>query len=364
MARILLYCMNGTGLGHVTRILAISRQLRRLAPETEILVLTSSEHSGILWQEKIVSVKIPSQETLVLNQDLPIRHLASSITAQVFATFQPDIVVVDSAPQGAFSELLSLLSTVPNRIFLYGNFPNMIKQPAYKIAINFYDRVIMPYNEDEQDTLPVKDSADGKLVWTGDILVRSGDEIFPRDVASQRLGLGDWKEDELTAYVGLGGGGNAKNSDVRDWALDVLSEYPDIRIACAAQPLSDDIENIFQRDNCIPINHFPMVEYYSAFDFCISAVGFNSAEAIHAGLPAIWVPFRFPATDQEFNADRFANADLGVKVMPLDTEALRTAIESMRDAKYRRAIQTRMRDWAGPNGAELAAKSILELAAS
>jgi predicted glycosyltransferase len=87
MARILLYCMNGTGLGHVIRILAVSRQLRKLAPDTDILVLTSSENSGILLQEKIVSVKITSQETVALNQNLPIRHLASALTAQVFATF-------------------------------------------------------------------------------------------------------------------------------------------------------------------------------------------------------------------------------------------------------------------------------------
>ena len=363
MARILLYCMNGTGLGHITRILAVSRQLRKLAPETELLVLTSSENSNILWQEKIVSVKIPSQETIALEKNLPIRHLASSLTAQVFATFQPEIIVVDSAPQGAFSELLSLLSSVPKRVFLYGNFPNMIKHSAYRFAVNFYDRVIMPYHEDEQDILPIKDSKEGKLVWTGDILVRSVDEIQPRDVARRHLGIREQGEDELTAYVGLGGGGNVKNSEVRDWALDVLSEFSDIRIACAAQPLSSDVDKISQRDNCVPVNHFPMVEYYSAFDFCISAAGFNSAEAVHAGLPAIWVPFGFPATDQEFNADRFTNADLGVKVTPLDTEALRKAIESMRDAKYRHALQTRMRDWAGPNGAELAAKSILELVA-
>lgn len=187
MARILLYCMNRTGLGHVTRILAASRQIRKLAPETELLVLTSSKNSGILWQEKIVSVKIPSQETMDLDQDLPIRHLASALTAQVFATFQPDIVIVDSAPQGAFAELFSLLSTVPQRVFLFGYFPNILGTFAYKTAISFYNRVIMPYNEGKKDNLPVKESGDGKLVWTGIFLfvrpmkfspVKSPDDIL------------------------------------------------------------------------------------------------------------------------------------------------------------------------------------------
>lgn len=82
-----------------------------------------------------------------------------------------------------------------------------------------------------------------------------------------------------------------------------------------------------------------MVEYLLAFDFCISASRFNSGEAVHAGLPVIWVPFGFPATDQEFNADRFANANLGIKVSPLDTAALRRAIGSMRGAKYRQEVQ-------------------------
>ena len=271
---------------------------------------------------------------------------------------------MDSAPQGAFLEIISLLSTVPNRFILLRYFTNLMKQPAYEIAIEFYSRIIMPYKEAEKDSLPIKDPSGERLVWTGDILVLSSDEILPRDVARQQLGLGKKKKSELTAYVGLGGGGNAENSEVRDSVLDILSEFSDIKIACAAQPLSSDIEIIYRRDNCVPVKHFPMVEYYSAFDFCISAAGFNSAEAVHAGLPTIWVPLGFLATDQEFNADRFANADLGVKVAPLDTEALKKAIEAMRDAKYRQAMQTRMQDWAGLNGAELAAKSILDLASS
>ena len=46
MARFLFCCVNGTGLGHITRTLAVARQVRKLAPDAEILVLTSSESPG------------------------------------------------------------------------------------------------------------------------------------------------------------------------------------------------------------------------------------------------------------------------------------------------------------------------------
>src|SRR5690349_10863784 len=41
--RILFYAVNGLGLGHVTRLLAIARAVRELEPNAEIVFFTSSE---------------------------------------------------------------------------------------------------------------------------------------------------------------------------------------------------------------------------------------------------------------------------------------------------------------------------------
>lgn len=358
MARFLFYCVNGTGLGHVTRTLAVARQVRKLDGDAEILVLTSSEHAGVLWREGIPSVKVPSYEARERDRRLPVIELAHAISAQTVAIFRPHVMIVDSQAAGMFSELLSCLLAVPRRVFLLSRQPNYFSQPAYKMALQMYNRIVIAYKEEERQTVGVDFGE--RTVWSGDILVRSAEEMLPRDLARRRLRL---SPNATVFYVGLGGGGNPQNDEAVQWILDVLAGVPDILVACAAQPLSRQGDRLFEHDRVIPVSHHPMMEYYAAFDAAVSSAGFNCAELVHAGVPTIWLPLGFPSTDQEFNADRFASKGLGIKVKMFETEALKTAVASLLDAGRRAEMAERMRAWAGPNGAETAARAILELAA-
>lgn len=355
MARYLFYCVNGTGLGHVTRILAIARQLRKQRPDSEFLILTSSENTSVLWKEGFASVKVPSFEAKSIDDRLPVSRLAHALTAQVVATFQPDVAVIDSQPAGMFTELLSPLTQITKRIFIFGMFPNYLKQATYRIATQFYTRIVMPFHEDEKDLVPI-DFGD-RATWVGDILVRSADEILPRADARRRIGL---DEKALVFYVGLGGGGNPQNAEALDWVLNSLSPYPEISVACALQPLSKQADTIFQRENCTAIAHVPMMEYYSAFDAAITAAGFSCGEFAHAGVPPVWLPLGFPSTDQEFNAERFARHDLGYKVTLFDSDGFKKAIEKLLDENHRRDMAMRLRARTTVNGAETAARAIIE----
>ena len=359
MARILFCGVNGNGLGHITRILAVARQIRRLAPDSEILVLTSSENTHVLWREGIASVKVPSMEVLKADRGLPVAQIAHSVAAQVGAIFRPQCVVIDSQPAGMFWELFSTILATPKKVFMFARLPDYFQRQEYKSALQFYDHILMPYHEDEKEQVGV-DLGD-RAQWVGDIIVRSVDEILPRETARRHLRLGD---DELVFYVGLGGGGNPQNDDALDWILAVLSQIPSIRVACAAQPLSKSRDLLSERDGVTPVSHYPMMEYFSAFDAAISATGYNCGELVHAGVPTIWTPLGYPSTDQEFNAGRFAGKGLGIKVAMFDTEALKAAVESLTDASRRAEVAARMRAWAGSNGAELAARAIIECVTS
>ena len=63
-ARLLFYAVNGLGLGHVTRLLAIARAVRSLAPDSQILFLTTSEADWVIYREGFAAVKIPSRSIL------------------------------------------------------------------------------------------------------------------------------------------------------------------------------------------------------------------------------------------------------------------------------------------------------------
>src|SRR4051812_4088241 len=63
--RVVCYAVNGTGVGHITRLLAIARWLRRYAAaldrRLEIWFLTSSEADGLVFAEGFAAFKIPSK---------------------------------------------------------------------------------------------------------------------------------------------------------------------------------------------------------------------------------------------------------------------------------------------------------------
>ena len=150
MARILLCCINGNGLGHITRMLAVARQLRKLEPNHNLLILTTSEFTNVLAKENIASVKIPSPQVYKKNRRLPLAHITHAISAQVVATFQPDLVVVDSSPAGLMGEYLSFLNIVRKRAFIFGMFPNFIAERRYNFALKYYGLILMPYEESER----------------------------------------------------------------------------------------------------------------------------------------------------------------------------------------------------------------------
>lgn len=354
MAKILFHCVNGTGLGHITRTLAVIRQVKRLAPDSEILVLTSSEHAGLLWQEGIASVKVPSFEVLQADQRIPVVQLSHAIVAQTVAIFRPDAIVTESQPTGMFSEFFSSLLSVRKRIFIFGRFPNYLSNSYYRLGLQVFGRVIMPYHEHEKELVGV-DFGD-RAVWVGDMFARSADELLPRDEARRRLKL---PAERLVCYVGLGGGGNPQNNVLLNWVLDTLTAFKNLEIVYARQPLAPCSADLEKRERVKSIAHFPMLEYFNAFDLAISAAGFNCGELVHAGVPAIWVPLGPPSTDQEFNAGRFAQRGLGFQVTPFDTTGLRDAVERLAEARCRGEMSEKMRAFCPCNGAERAAWEIL-----
>ena len=118
--KILISAINGIGIGHVTRQLALARALRDRLPEARFLFLTTSEASGIIWQDGFASVKIPSYMNVTrgLLDSTEWRHLCHSLVSVTVANFKPDLMIADSFPLGENGELIPAISTVPRRISL------------------------------------------------------------------------------------------------------------------------------------------------------------------------------------------------------------------------------------------------------
>ena len=120
--KILISAINGIGLGHVTRQLALARALRERMPEAQFLFLTTSEAPGIIWQEGFASVKIPSWATLDRTgmSATDWLHLNHSLVTAAISNFRPNMLIADSFPFGENHELLPALASIKYKIFKIG----------------------------------------------------------------------------------------------------------------------------------------------------------------------------------------------------------------------------------------------------
>lgn len=357
--KILFYCVNGTGLGHLTRCLAIARQIRALKPEAVILFLTSSEHVSVLWEEGFPSVKVPSYEFSSRCPGVPISRLATTLTAQTFATFAPDVTVTDSLAGGMFGELISPLMTNSRKAFLYGHFPNYHKKVTYTKAFDLYDVYLVPFRPDEEEQLGIRFPG-AQTFWTGDVIIRSRAEMLDRAEVQRRLAL---NPQQPALYVGLGGGGNPQNDAVYRWLLRQLAPVAEQgwQVVVPEQPLAPHCRWSSEFPFIKSIRHYPIAEYLNGFDLAISAAGFNCAEFVYAGIPSLWVPLGFPSTDQNFNAQRFASRGLGHLVPLGDNAALAAGWFALTAPGAQAQMADAMRAFLPENGAEAAARIILEL---
>jgi predicted glycosyltransferase len=91
MKYVLFYAVNGLGLGHLTRCLAIARQLKKQDSSLILLFFTSSEGSHLLYQEGFAYYKVPSK-TIARETKLSKRNLAISyfqILTSIINTYRP-----------------------------------------------------------------------------------------------------------------------------------------------------------------------------------------------------------------------------------------------------------------------------------
>lgn len=117
--RVLAYCHDGVGLGHLRRTLNISEHVGREHPRTSFLVVTGSPYVSLLGHAPTVDfVKLPAivkvDNNTYRSKFLPIPaeellRCRSALLLQTAQVFEPDVLLVDKAPLGVCNELLPTL---------------------------------------------------------------------------------------------------------------------------------------------------------------------------------------------------------------------------------------------------------------
>lgn len=385
--RVLFYAVNGLGLGHVVRLLAIARKVRKRAPDTEILFLTSSEADNVIYREGFAALKVPSKN---IREESGVRKntylkLIQSVVWSTVTSFDPDVLVVDTFPTGNMQELVPILSWDLRKVFVFREQrEEMARRPALRDAMRLYDRVLVPH--DEAHDVPVPEGV--QPVKVGPILIRDRDEVLSREAARQRLGLAPAAS---VVYASFGGGGDPEVDRCLRLCLQAVREREDQHIVLAPGPLyrqsaqtrgrvCEATAPVTARGGKLPdaatllealgprakvLDHFPAAELYRAFDFAVAGVGYNTShELLHVGIPAVYIPFPRVLDDQGARARWIVEGGAGLSLPAPDLETLRAAMDQLRDPGVREGMQKKARRLVPDNGADRAARTILDLGAS
>ncbi|WP_027002283.1 glycosyltransferase [Hugenholtzia roseola] len=373
---ILFYAVNGLGLGHLTRLLAIARELRKKDPNLTPLFFVSSEAAQVVYQEGFACYKVPSKTSAQL-VGLSRKKLTQSylqILHALIGIYQPKAIVVDTFPLGALQELGGILGANlgMKKVFIHREQKNLTLQ---KIQIqNFYDLIIAPHRENTAQ-IPVPDSK--KLCWAGEILIRNTAELLPREEARKIIGVLAQKK---LLFVNLGGGGDKttlENYEIifekildfkkknKNLIFDIffpqapLSMRGTTSLSMAAAALEAEGISIFQKE------YYPIAELMLAFDGAISAAGYNTFhELLQAQVPTLFLPKARGYDDQMARAQKAATAGAAFFVLENELVTSKDWVEKLGAELFgtkKILDKNKMAELVALNGAQKAAHAILGL---
>ena len=118
--RISYYAINGIGLGHLARTIAIARALG--VEDHDHLFLTSSPATDLLKKESLPYIQFPSDD-LLANKTLALKdktysRLLHGIVGATINAFDPHVFLVDTMPTGSRGELAQLVTSARRSVFI------------------------------------------------------------------------------------------------------------------------------------------------------------------------------------------------------------------------------------------------------
>ena len=356
-ARLLFVSSNGVGMGHLSRLLAIAR---RLPDGVEAVFLTMSQALPVIQQFGFHAEYVPFHSQTQSKPEVWNAWLTETLQ-QVFEAYSIQGVVFDG--NVVYPGILAAVSSRPDYPLIWirrGMWRKDQRNVESLLSGQDADLIVEP--DDLASDYDSGASAEhrNEVVVVDPIRLLNPDELLSRDQSCSTLGL-----DPADRYVliQLGSGNNQNYIDLIGSAVAILEETRIARPVIAEWLTSDFSLDLWPQ---VPrLRCFPISRYYRAFDFTISAAGYNSFnEIIGFGVPSVLVPNLNRAMDDQ--KARASFADRQGAAVHLDQETLPRldrVLSAMMDTGRRQAMMDNCQRIAKPNGAGDAAKLVVEAVA-
>lgn len=349
MSRILFATTNGTGLGHLTRGMAIAR---RLPPEVDVLFLTLSQAMPVVAREGFYAEFLFSYDYGGLDYDVWNAHYARRLS-HLLTTYQPDVVVFDGVTP--YRGLVRAMQQSPATAFVW------CRRAMWKAGSNpvhlrnsgLFSAILEPgdYAEDADagPTVPRRH----ETVHVDPVVYLDREELVDRQAAARHFGLDPGRPAVL---VQLGSGSVSSIQSTAGMVVDRLLAVPDLQVTVAESVIAGRLAALPERVH--RARTYPLARYAAAFDFAVAAPGYNLFhEALAYQLPTLFVPKQDAQRDDQSGRAAWA-ARQGHALMwdPTDPTALDAALGDLLDAGVRATLQQNMAKLPEAAGARQAAE--------
>ena len=351
--RLLLCTTNGTGLGHLTRTMAIAR---RLPDRWTPVIFSLSQAVPVVRQQGFACEFLPSAGYAGLDRG-DWNLLYERRLGELLFEYDPAVVAFDGTYP--YVGLFAQMPAHRQRRFVW------VRRAMWKPGLGreslgrarLFDRIIEPgeiaEDADQGGTVAQRQQA----IRVGPVLATEPDELHPRPTARTRLGL---EADATWALVQLGAGAINDTSTLIGAALAGLSEVPGVRIALAESTIA-------QRRTDVPqgvrsLQRYPLAPDLAAFDLAVTAAGYNSVhELAAAGVPTIFAPNRDTQLDDQLARARYLAQQDAARCWDDGTlEGFRTQLATLLDPSTRAKVGQRARSLVTAGGARQAADALVE----
>lgn len=351
---ILCLSSNGVGVGHLTRLLAIAR---RIGPAAEIVFATQAQAVGVVESFGYPVEYIPSPGAVGGEFGIWDAWFAAHLGG-IIDRYDPALVIYDgNHPSDGLMRAVASRRDCRLAWVRRGMWGKTTS--AFMANARWCDLVIEPgelaAERDEGVTAMLRSEA----VQVDPIRLLEPCDLMSREAAAVALGLNPARPAVL---VQLGSGYQRDLLSMLDQIVAELGKVPGLQI-CVAEWVNGSVPLTLWPDVTV-LRGFPLSQYIRAFDFCISAAGYNSFhELIGFGVPTIFVANRHPTMDDQYGRAKFAQDNAAAfEISETDLHELAEMVPLMMQDAARSYLADRCRAMARPNGAEAAALALLELA--
>lgn len=347
---VVLFNINGSGMGHMSTCLAYANRLRGRARPVFFSLASAIEmiHDMGFEADYFVSRFWSRATSWAWDRQLALR------LGMLFERVRPDVVVFDGTwPYRGLREAAAIYGVprlVWSNLTLYK--PGMRKVPVRESDFD----LVIHLGELGSAFSVEREPAPGRKVVIPPVTLLKDDDLLERAAARDALGL---NHDERYALFSLGPG-NLKDVTSIGYGLIDEMRQRGYTVAWARAPIS--ASDPVLPENVMQLSVYPLARYMRAFDVFVGAAGYNTCcEVLQSGVPALFVPNTMVADDQTHRAEMVARTAAAV-VSPCETSEQRAiAVERVI------AISPRVPPFSSPidlSGADHAADEILALIAS